>query len=1192
MEVRVHGLSLSTELVVPNEDAASSSSAVLPTVSNEIMSGIHALLPGKTRRVTKHILRDVNAVFRPGTMTLVLGQPGSGKSSLLKVLSGRFPLSKDVTLGGEIKYNGRSQSELQSRLPQFVSYVSQRDSHFASLTVKETLAFAHECYSHFASLTVKETLAFAHECCGSPHSHANSREEEIHTAIAPQYAPDTVIQKLGLESCQDTIVGDAMVRGVSGGERKRVTTGEMAFGNRLVACMDEISTGLDSAATFDILKAERRLARAQRKTMVIALLQPPPEVFELFDDVLILNQGMVVYYGPITQARSYFEALGFICPPHRDFASFLVDLGTNQQHQYEVPNGERSTPPPRSAREFAAAFSKSSLHGNTIDALQHPTDPALDEDEVQFHLDSTSAFNQSFWRSVWTLMKRDAKMMIRDDGLLKGRAAMVLIVGLVFSSLFYQFSPLNVQLTIGTAYASSTRLPTFLAAREVFYKQRGANFFTTAAYVLATSLTQLPLALMEVLVFGSLVYWVCGFVADAGAFLVFEMLMFVTNLAFAAWFFFISSIAPNLLVGEPMALLSVLFYILFAGFIVTKKAIPVYFVWLYWGNPMSWCLRALAINQYRSEEFAACTYKDDGINYCEQTGQPSVGEYMLSVFDIETEKAWLCSGAGKTTLMDVIAGRKTGGTIRGEVLLNGHLATDLAIRRATGYCEQMDIHSTSSTFREALAFSAFLRQSSTVSDAFKRESVEDVLDLLDLRGIADQIIRGSSVEQMKRLTIGVELAAQPSVLFLDEPTSGLDARAAKLIMDGVRKVANTGRTIVCTIHQPSAEVFQVFDSLLLLKRGGEMVYFGELGSDAMKMIEYFQALPSVEPIQPGYNPATWMLEVIGAGVRSEMEEPEEPNNLDDFVKSFQSSNEHLELKRQLKRAASNWTQATLITKRFMTLFWRLPDYNLTRLVIGVMLAIIFSLSFTSTTYDSYQGINAGLGMVFTTTMFLGAVAFESALPPTIGERPSFYRERASQTYNAFWYFVGLTLVEVPWVFGMCFLFVSVFFPIVGFTGLWRFVLYWFHTSLHVLLQVYIAQLFAFAFSSLEIAMVTGVLMNTLNFLLMGFNPPATAIPTGYKWLHHLLPAKYSFHILASLVFGDCDNSSPSEVACMPLRNLPQSVAVGTTAQQYIEQAFLIKYDDLWFNFAIVMGYMLLVRLATLVAVRFANHQKR
>ncbi|KUG01591.1 Pleiotropic drug resistance protein ABC superfamily [Phytophthora nicotianae] len=164
------------------------------------------------------------------------------------------------------------------------------------------------------------------------------------------------------------------------------------------------------------------------------------------------------------------------------------------------------------------------------------------------------------------------------------------------------------------------------------------------------------------------------------------------------------------------------------------------------------------------------------------------------------------SGAGKTTPMDVIAGRKTGGKISGQILLNGHSATDLAIRRSTGYCEQMDIHSESATIREALTFSAFLRQGADVPDSSKHDSVNECLDLLDLHPIADQIIR---VEQMKRLTIGVEMAAQPSVLFLDEPTSGLDARSSKLIMDGVRKVANTGRTVLCTIHQPSTEVFSV-----------------------------------------------------------------------------------------------------------------------------------------------------------------------------------------------------------------------------------------------------------------------------------------------------------------------------------------------------------------------------------------------
>ncbi|KAG6611426.1 pleiotropic drug resistance protein ABC superfamily [Phytophthora cinnamomi] len=130
------------------------------------------------------------------------------------------------------------------------------------------------------------------------------------------------------------------------------------------------------------------------------------------------------------------------------------------------------------------------------------------------------------------------------------------------------------------------------------------------------------------------------------------------------------------------------------------------------------------------------------------------------------------------------------------------------------------------------------------------------MELLDLHPIADQIIRGSSTEQMKRLTIGVELAAQPSVLFLDEPTSGLDARSAKLIMDGVRKVADTGRTIVCTIHQPSAMVFEVFDSLLLLKRGGEMVFFGDLGEKAVNLIKYFESIDGVAKLEKDYNPAT------------------------------------------------------------------------------------------------------------------------------------------------------------------------------------------------------------------------------------------------------------------------------------------------------------------------------------------------
>ncbi|KAG3110524.1 hypothetical protein C6341_g27899 [Phytophthora cactorum] len=127
-----------------------------------------------------------------------------------------------------------------------------------------------------------------------------------------------------------------MLRGVSGGERKRVTTGELSFGNKYVMMMDEISTGLDSAATFDIITTQRSLAKKFHKTVVISLLQPSPEVFALFDDVMILNGGHLMYHGPCKEALGYFETLGFKCPPSRDVADFLLDIGTNKQYQYEV----------------------------------------------------------------------------------------------------------------------------------------------------------------------------------------------------------------------------------------------------------------------------------------------------------------------------------------------------------------------------------------------------------------------------------------------------------------------------------------------------------------------------------------------------------------------------------------------------------------------------------------------------------------------------------------------------------------------------------------------------------------------------------------------------------------------------------------------------------------------------------------
>ncbi|KAI9996215.1 hypothetical protein PInf_013598 [Phytophthora infestans] len=588
------------------------------------------------------------------------------------------------------------------------------------------------------------------------------------------------------------------------------------------------------------------------------------------------------------------------------------------------------------------------------------------------------------------------------------------------------------------------------------------------------------------------------------------------------------------------------------------------------------------------------------------------------------------SGAGKTTLMDVIAGRKTGGTIKGEIMLNGYPATELAIRRCTGYCEQQDVHSEGATIREALTFSAFLRQDSSVSERAKLASVEECLDLLDMHAIADQIIRGRSQEQMKRLTIGVELAAQPSVLFLDEPTSGLDAHSAKVIMDGVRKVADSGRTVVCTIHQPSSDVFSLFDNLLLLKRGGEMVFFGELNNaqpddrECGHLIDYFEAIPEVSRLPDGQNPATWMLECIGAGVAGAGEKlMTNAAAALDFATHFRKSAEHQALLTGLeqpgvstpapdhlpelifknKRAAGHWTQLRMLVGRFMTIYWRTPSYNLTRFLIAFGLAVIFGLVLVNGRYTTYQGLNSAVGIIFMTALYQGYITYVGCLPFTLRERASYYRERDSQAYNALWYFVGATVAEIPYVFGSGLIFTVVFFPLMGIGSFTTAVLYWINVSLFVLLQTYLAQLFIYAMPSVEVAAIVGVLINAIFLLFAGFNPPAGSIPEGYKWLYHITPQRYALSILVSILFGNCpedptfDETTQSyinvrpELACQPLQHTPLSIG-HTTVKGYIQDVFHMRYDDVWSNFGYVFIFLAIFRLLSLLALRFINHQKR
>lgn len=297
------------------------------------------------------------------------------------------------------------------------------------------------------------------------------------------------------------------------------------------------------------------------------------------------------------------------------------------------------------------------------------------------------------------------------------------------------------------------------------------------------------------------------------------------------------------------------------------------------------------------------------------------------------------SGAGKTTLLNTLAQRQSMGVVSGEMFVDGR-ELDGAFQRNTGFCLQGDLHDGTATIREALEFSAILRQDASVPRSEKIAYVDKIIDLLELNDLQDAIISSLGVEQRKRLTIGVELAAKPSLLlFLDEPTSGLDSQSAYSIVRFLKKLAHAGQAIVCTIHQPSSVLIQQFDMILALNPGGNTFYFGPVGENGKDVIKYFSERGVDCP--PSKNVAEFILETAARPVqgkdgkkinwnqewRNSQQAKDVIQEIEGLKLSRSKTQPEGKRKEQEKEyAAPVGVQCTELLKRTFKQYWRDPSY--------------------------------------------------------------------------------------------------------------------------------------------------------------------------------------------------------------------------------------------------------------------------
>lgn len=381
-----------------------------------------------------------------------------------------------------------------------------------------------------------------------------------------------------------------------------------------------------------------------------------------------------------------------------------------------------------------------------------------------------------------------------------------------------------------------------------------------------------------------------------------------------------------------------------------------------------------------------------------------------------------------STLLNTLAQRINFGVVTGDFLVDGR-PLPRSFQRATGFAEQMDVHEPTATVREALRFSALLRQPKEVPVEEKYEYCEKIIDLLEMRSIAGATIGkigvGLNQEQRKRLTIGVELASKPELLlFLDEPTSGLDSAAAFNIIRFLRKLADSGQALLVTIHQPSAVLFEYFDELLLLKSGGRVVYHGTLGKDSREMIGYFERNGAKE-CPHNANPAEYMLEAIGAGNpdykgqdwgdvwASSPEYTQRSEEIQSMISDRRSASTTRATDDDREYAMPLSTQVYSVVKRSFTSYWRTPEY-----VVGKMFLHILTGLFNSFTFyhigDSTIDQQSRLFSIFM-TLTIAPPLMQQLQPKYLEFRQIFQqREARSKIYSWIAFVTGAVLVEIPY----------------------------------------------------------------------------------------------------------------------------------------------------------------------------------
>jgi len=564
--------------------------AILGTFGPDLYHILCRFFPGL--RITGHgggpelrtLIHDFTGVVRHGEMMMVLGRPGSGSSTFLKVMANNR--DSFAAVEGDVSYGGIPADEARKRYRGEVVYNPEDDQHLPTLTVGQTLRF----------------------------SLLNKTRKHLRDDVA--VVIDALLRMFAIKHTENTIVGNAYVRGVSGGERKRVSIAETLATKSTVVAWDNSTRGLDASTALDYAKSLRIMTDVSDRTTLTTLYQAGEGIYELMDRVLVIDSGRMLYQGPAAEARQYFEDLGFYAPPRQTTADFLTSICDPGSRQFRDGWEARC---PKTPEELERAFRESDAYRRLL----------ADVEDFERHLEQTdhaamrefkeavreqksrrvaagSNYTIPFWKQVLACARREFWLIAGDRTELYSKYFTIISNGLIVGSLFYNTpaSTAGAFLRGGAIFFSVVflgwlqlaELMKAVSGRAIVARHREYAFYRPSAVTLARALVDLPVLIAQVIVFGIILYFMSGLDLHPGKFFIQLLFMYITTFCITALYRMLASMSPSIDDAVRFAGMALNLLVIYTGYVISKPVLLSQKIWFGWSvyiNPV--CIEGLTV---------------------------------------------------------------------------------------------------------------------------------------------------------------------------------------------------------------------------------------------------------------------------------------------------------------------------------------------------------------------------------------------------------------------------------------------------------------------------------------------------------------------------------------------------------------------------------------------------------------------